>query len=125
MSTQKANSDVEIERTERELARMRGNLSNDMQTWQQREMNAEIASEQLELQVSKLRADLQNDVHKMLDYVCKFKVHIQESVEGMDAFMEEEQEAEMAFDDKWQKDSRVADVDMCIEEKIEEEEEEL
>jgi len=41
-NTQKLKSDTEIEKTENELARMRGSLTDDVQYWEQREMNVNI-----------------------------------------------------------------------------------
>jgi len=87
-------SDAQIEKLEKELARMRTTLTESVQLIEQREMNTNIEYEQLTLQAAAVREELHTEVERMLNDVIKFKVHIQKSLEDYEQFVAEEVEKE-------------------------------
>ncbi|KAF2135409.1 uncharacterized protein K452DRAFT_303566 [Aplosporella prunicola CBS 121167] len=93
-TAQKMASDTQIERMEKELAKMRTGLSESVQLMEQREMNTNIEYEQLQLRASDLREQLHTEIERMLNDVIKFKVHIQKSLEDYEQFVAEEVERE-------------------------------
>ena len=112
-STQKVASDAQIEKMEKELAKMRAGLDESVQLMEQREMNTNIeyASllskrnsrdadcpprfEQLTLRANTLREELHTEIEKILNDVIKFKVHIQQNLENYEAFVDQEVKAEL------------------------------
>ncbi len=113
-STQKIASDSQIEKMEKELAKMRAGLDESVQLMEQREMNTNIelvsnqsASyvfplltpscrfEQLTLRANSLREELHTEIEKILNDVIKFKVHIQQSLENYEGFVDQEVKAEL------------------------------
>ncbi|KAL8637329.1 MAG: hypothetical protein Q9228_005387 [Teloschistes exilis] len=93
--TQKAASDAQIERMEKELGRMRGGLGESVGLWEQREMAVSIEYEQLTLRANALREELHTEIEKMLNDIIKFKVHVQKSLEDYEGFVVEEVEGEL------------------------------
>ncbi|KAL9576171.1 MAG: hypothetical protein Q9212_007323, partial [Teloschistes hypoglaucus] len=93
--TQKAASDAQIERMEKELGRMRGGLGQSVGLWEQREMAVSIEYEQLTLHANSLREELHTEIEKMLNDIIKFKVHVQKSLEDYEGFVVEEVEGEL------------------------------
>lgn len=87
-------SDAQIEKLEKELARMRTSLTESVQLMEQREMNTNIEYEQLTLRAASLREELHTEIERMLNDVIKFKVHIQKSLEDYEQFVAEEVERE-------------------------------
>lgn len=111
-SAQKMASDAQIEKLEKELARMRTTLTESVQLIEQREMNTNIEYEQLTLQAATLREELHGEVERMLNDVIKFKMHIQKSLEDYEQFVAEEvekecEEQEEAEDDEAHTQSRM------------------
>ena len=113
-STQKVASDSQIEKMEKELAKMRAGLDESVQLMEQREMNTNIESvftqstsyvftllipllrfEQLTLRANTLREELHTEIEKILNDVIKFKVHIQQSLENYEGFVDQEVKAEL------------------------------
>ncbi|KAI9737042.1 MAG: kinetochore-associated Ndc80 complex subunit ndc80 [Cirrosporium novae-zelandiae] len=94
-TTQKLASDTQIERMEKELAKMRATLTESVQLMEQREMNTNIEYEQLTLRANALREELHTEIERMLNDVIKFKVHIQKSLEDYEGFVVEEVEGEL------------------------------
>lgn len=113
-STQKVASDSQIEKMEKELAKMRAGLDESVQLMEQREMNTNIESvstqrtsyivalltpssrfEQLTLHANSLREELHTEIEKILNDVIKFKVHIQQSLENYEGFVDQEVKAEL------------------------------
>ncbi|KAI9803031.1 MAG: hypothetical protein M1825_002266 [Sarcosagium campestre] len=94
-TTQKIASDTQIEKLEKELAKMRAGLTESVQLMEQREMNTNIEYEQLTLRANTLREELHTEVERMLNDVIKFKVHVQKSLEDYEAFVVEEVETEL------------------------------
>ncbi|KAK5016305.1 kinetochore-associated Ndc80 complex subunit ndc80 [Cryomyces antarcticus] len=93
-TAQKMASDTQIERMEKELAKMRAGLGESVQLMEQREMNTNIEYEQLTLRAAALREELHTEIERMLENVCKFKLHIQTSLESYENFVAEEVEKE-------------------------------
>ncbi|KAL1311261.1 hypothetical protein AAFC00_001450 [Neodothiora populina] len=87
---QKMASDAQIEKMEKELARMRASLTESVQLMEQREMNTNLEYEQLTLAVASLREELHTELERMLNDVIKFKVHVQTSLEGYEDFVAQE-----------------------------------
>ncbi|KAL8721977.1 MAG: hypothetical protein Q9225_001452 [Loekoesia sp. 1 TL-2023] len=97
--TQKVASDAQIERMEKELARMRSGLGESVQVMEQREMSVNIEYEQLTLRANALREELHTEIERMLNDIIKFKVHIQKSLEDYEGFVVEEVEQELGGED--------------------------
>ncbi|KAH0390500.1 HEC/Ndc80p family protein-like protein, partial [Aureobasidium melanogenum] len=93
-NSQKMASDAQIEKMEKELARMRAGLTESVQLMEQREMNTNLEYEQLTVASSALREELHTELERMLNDIIKFKVHIQSSLEGYEEFVAQEVERE-------------------------------
>ncbi|PLN79880.1 HEC/Ndc80p family-domain-containing protein [Aspergillus taichungensis] len=94
-TTQKLASDAQIEKMEKELAKMRATLSESVQLMEQREMNTNIEYEQLTLRANTLREELHTNVESMLNDVIRFKVHVQKGLEDYESFIVDEVEQEL------------------------------
>lgn len=94
-TTQKLASDAQIEKMEKELAKMRATLSDSVQLMEQREMNTNIEYEQLTLRANALREELHTNVETMLNDVIRFKVHVQKGLEDYESFVADEVEQEL------------------------------
>ncbi|KAK5626342.1 hypothetical protein RRF57_002057 [Xylaria bambusicola] len=94
-TTQKLASDAQIEKMEKELAKMRAQLTESVQLLEQKEMNTNIEYEQLKLRANALREELHTEVERILIDVIQFKCHIQKGLEGYDEFAREEFEKEL------------------------------
>ncbi|WEW55050.1 kinetochore-associated Ndc80 complex subunit ndc80 [Emydomyces testavorans] len=94
-TTQKLASDAQIEKMEKELAKMRASLTESVQLMEQREMNTNIEYEQLVLRANALREELHTGVESMLNDIIRFKVHIQKSLEDYENFVVDEVEQEL------------------------------
>lgn len=99
-TTQKLASDAQIEKMEKELAKMRAGLTESVQLMEQREMNTNIEYEQLTLKANALREELHTEIEKMLNDIIKFKVHIQKNLEDYEGFVVEEVEHELGGDEE-------------------------
>ncbi|KAI9825612.1 MAG: kinetochore-associated Ndc80 complex subunit ndc80 [Thelocarpon impressellum] len=97
--TQKLASDAQIERMEKELAKMRAGLSESVQVMEQREMNTNLEYEQLTHRAAALREELHTEIERALNDVIRFKVHVQERIEDFDGFVVAEVEAELGNGD--------------------------
>ncbi|KAK2750972.1 kinetochore-associated Ndc80 complex subunit ndc80 [Myotisia sp. PD_48] len=97
-TTQKLASDAQIEKMEKELAKMRASLAESVQLMEQREMNTNIEHEQLILKANTLREELHTSVESILNDVIRFKVHVQKSLEDYENFIMEEVEQELGAD---------------------------
>ncbi|ORY61286.1 HEC/Ndc80p family protein [Pseudomassariella vexata] len=98
-TTQKLASDAQIEKMEKELAKMRAQLTESVQLMEQREMNTNIEYEQLTLRANSLREELHTEIEKMLNDIIKFKVHIQKNLEDYEGFVADELEKELGSDE--------------------------
>lgn len=94
-TTQKLASDAQIEKMEKELAKMRATLSDSVQLMEQREMNTNIEYEQLALRANALREELHTNIETMLNDVIRFKVHVQKGLEDYESFVADEVEQEL------------------------------
>ncbi|PWY92614.1 hypothetical protein BO70DRAFT_327883 [Aspergillus heteromorphus CBS 117.55] len=97
-TTQKLASDAQIEKMEKELAKMRATLSESVQLMEQREMNTNIEYEQLGVRANALREELHSNVESMLNDVIRFKVHVQKGLEDYESFVVDEVEQELGGD---------------------------
>ncbi|KKZ62596.1 kinetochore protein ndc80 [[Emmonsia] crescens] len=104
-TTQKLTSDSQIEKMEKELAKMRATLTESVQLMEQREMNTNIEYEQLVLRANALREELHTGIETMLNDVIRFKVHIQKSLEDYESFVVDEVEQELGGDDEVEQDT--------------------
>ncbi|OBT52340.1 hypothetical protein VE04_06046 [Pseudogymnoascus sp. 24MN13] len=109
-TTQKIASDTQIEKMEKELAKMRGGLTESVQLMEQREMNTNIEYEQLTLRANALREELHTEVERMLNDIIKFKVHVQKNLEDYVGFVVEEVEHELGGADEEGDDTRTVDM---------------
>ncbi|KAK7966586.1 HEC/Ndc80p family protein [Apiospora aurea] len=109
-TTQKLASDAQIEKMEKELAKMRAQLTESVQLMEQREMNTNIEYEQLTLRANSLREELHTEIEKMLNDIIKFKVHIQKNLEDYEGFVADELEKELGSDDMMRDDTRGVDM---------------
>ena len=75
---------------------MRAGLTESVQLMEQREMNTNIEYEQLTLKAGALREELHTGINNMLTDIIKFKIHVQENLEGYEQFVAEEVELELA-----------------------------
>ncbi|EHL00625.1 putative kinetochore protein ndc-80 [Glarea lozoyensis 74030] len=98
--TQKLASDTQIEKMEKELAKMRAGLTESVQLMEQREMNTNIEFEQLTLRANSLREELHTEIEKMLNDIIRFKVHIQKNLEDYEGFVSDEVEKELGGNDE-------------------------
>ncbi|KAI0839854.1 HEC/Ndc80p family-domain-containing protein [Hypoxylon sp. FL0890] len=98
-TTQKLASDAQIEKMEKELAKMRAQLTESVQLMEQREMNTNIEYEQLTLRANALREELHTEIERMLNDIIKFKVHIQKNLEDYEGFVADELEKELGSDE--------------------------
>ncbi|KAJ4293768.1 kinetochore-associated Ndc80 complex subunit ndc80 [Collariella sp. IMI 366227] len=98
-TAQKLASDVQIEKMEKELAKMRAQLTESVQLMEQREMNTNIEYEQLTLRANALREELHTETMRMLNDVIKFKMHVQKSLEEYESFVADELEKELGSDE--------------------------
>ncbi|KAK1832380.1 HEC/Ndc80p family-domain-containing protein [Podospora conica] len=90
LTAQKLASDALIEKTEKDLAQMRAQLSESVQLMEQREMNVNIEYEQLTLKANALREELHTETMRMLNDVIKFKMHVQKNLEEYETFVADE-----------------------------------
>ncbi|KAK4991184.1 kinetochore-associated Ndc80 complex subunit ndc80 [Elasticomyces elasticus] len=93
-NTQKSHSDAQIEKMEKELAKMRAGLGESVQLMEQREMNTSLEYEQLQEQANALREELHTELERILNEIIKFKLHIQAGLEGYEEFVAQEVERE-------------------------------
>ncbi|KAL8418935.1 hypothetical protein RB594_002227 [Gaeumannomyces avenae] len=94
-TAQRMASDAQIEKMEKELAKMRASLSESVQLLEQREMTTNIEYEQLTLKANALREELHTEIMRMLNDVCKFKMHVQKSIAEYEGFVTEEVDVEL------------------------------
>ena len=105
-TTQKLSSDAQIERMEKELAKLRTSLSESVQLMEQREINTNIEYEQLLLRANALREELHTGIETMLNDIIRFKVHIQKGLEDYESFVVEEVEQELGEDEDAEQETR-------------------
>ncbi|TVY71248.1 putative kinetochore protein NDC80 [Lachnellula suecica] len=98
-TTQKAASDTQVEKMEKELAKMRTGLTESVQLMEQREMNTNIEYEQLTLRTQALREELHTEIEKIIEDTIRFKVHIQRNLEDFEGFVSDEVEIELGGDE--------------------------
>ncbi|KAK1672923.1 HEC/Ndc80p family protein [Colletotrichum godetiae] len=98
-TTQKMASDAQIEKMEKELAKMRATLSESVQLMEQREMNTSIEYEQLVLRANSLREELHTEIDRMLNDVIKFKIHVQKNLDDYEGFVADEVQAELGSEE--------------------------
>ncbi|PSR75983.1 HEC/Ndc80p family-domain-containing protein [Coniella lustricola] len=98
-NAQRMASDAQIEKMEKELAKMRASLSETVQLMEQREMNVNIEYEQLTIRANALREELHTEITRMLNDTIKFKMHVQKSLEDYEGFVADELEKELNEDE--------------------------
>lgn len=108
-TTQKVASDAQIEKMEKELAKMRASLTESVQLMEQREMNTNIEYEQLVLRANTLREELHTGIESMLNDTIRFKVHVQKGLEDYESFVVDEVEQELGADGESEQDPSQGD----------------
>ncbi|KAH7359150.1 HEC/Ndc80p family protein [Plectosphaerella cucumerina] len=108
-TTQKMASDAQIEKMEKELAKMRASLTESVQLMEQREMTTSIEYEQLVLRANSLREELHTEIDRMLNDVIKFKIHVQKNLDDYEGFVADELERELGSDEA-KGDTRTMDI---------------
>ncbi|KAL5598556.1 hypothetical protein BROUX41_003514 [Berkeleyomyces rouxiae] len=98
-TAQKMGSDAQIEKMEKELAKMRAGLSESVQLMEQRDMNTNIEYEQLVVRANALREELHTEIDRMLNDVIKFKIHVQKNLDDYEGFVADELEKELGSDE--------------------------
>ncbi|QIW95138.1 hypothetical protein AMS68_000656 [Peltaster fructicola] len=98
-TAQNMGSDTQIEKMEKELARIRAGVTESVQYMEQREMNTNLEYEQLTLRSAALREELHTELERMLNDIIKFKIHIQGSLESYEEFVASEVDREFAEQD--------------------------
>ncbi|KAK5132191.1 hypothetical protein LTR08_009314 [Meristemomyces frigidus] len=94
VGTQGMGSEVQIERMEKELRKMRAGLTESVQLLEQRELNVNIEFDQLKDRSATLREELHTELERMLNEIIRFKIHVQGSLEGYEEFVAQEVERE-------------------------------
>ena len=94
--TTQTQSSSQIERMEKELARMRTGLDEGVLGTEQRELHTNLEYERLVQRVGEVREELHTKIENMLNEVIRFKVHVQKGLEEFEEWVVMEQEAEMA-----------------------------
>jgi kinetochore protein NDC80 len=110
-TTQKVQSDAQIEKMEKELAKMRASLIESVQIMEQREMNTDVEYEQLTLRANQLREELHTGVESMLNDIIRFKVHVQKGLEDYESFVVDEVEQELGGEIPSTEDMEMAEAD--------------
>ncbi|KAL2113155.1 hypothetical protein VUR80DRAFT_10024 [Thermomyces stellatus] len=98
-TAQKLNSDAQIEKMEKELAKMRAGLTESVQYMEQKEMNTNIEYEQLTVRANALREELHTEIDRILHDTIKFKIHIQTNLSDYENFVADELEKELCSDE--------------------------
>ncbi|KAL2890536.1 putative kinetochore protein NDC80 [Ceratocystis lukuohia] len=98
-TAQKMGSDAQIEKMEKELAKMRAGLSESVQLMEQRDMNTNIEYEQLVVRANALREELHTEIDRMLNDVIKFKIHVQKNLDDYEGFVADELEKELGSEE--------------------------
>jgi len=129
-TAQKLSSAAQIEKMEKDLARMRTDLTESVQLMEQREMNTNIEYvtgdahsnswvrlltmdfryEQLTVRVNALREELHTEIDRILNDVIKFKIHIQRNMVDYENFVSDELEKELGSDEIMKDDTRPVDI---------------
>ncbi|OMP84426.1 putative kinetochore protein ndc80, partial [Diplodia seriata] len=76
-TAQKMASDTQVERMEKELAKLRAGLTESVQLMEQREMNSNLEYEQLQVRANDIREQLHSEIENILNYVVNWKINIQ------------------------------------------------
>lgn len=89
---------AQIEKLEKELARMREGVERGVMELEQREMEVTVAWEAMREEAGKLREQLHAGVERALEEVIRFKVHVQKGLEEFEGWVGDEVEAELVGD---------------------------
>ncbi len=94
-----------IEKLEKELTRMRGDLERGAVELEQREMEVVLAWEGMQEEAGRIREELHSGIERILEEVVNFKVHVQKGLEEFEGWVTEEVEGEL--EGEGQKDEEV------------------
>ncbi|EKG19825.1 Kinetochore protein Ndc80 [Macrophomina phaseolina MS6] len=95
-TAQKMASDAQIERIEKEIGKMRAQVSDHIQLIEQREMNTNIEYEQMTHRATEIREQLHTEVERMLSDVVKWKINLQTQLENYEEFVQQSVDQEAA-----------------------------
>lgn len=108
--TQKISSDTQIEKMEKEVAKVRAGLTEDsILLMEQREIHTEMEYSQLKLRSEALREDLHSEVERMLQDIIKFKVHVSKNLEDYESIVCDEVNQELDHNPDDDMDSEMMD----------------
>lgn len=86
---------VAIEKLEKDLTRMRGDLERGAVELEQREMEVGLAWEGMQEEAGRLREELHSGIERILEDVVNFKVRVQKGLEEFEGWVTEEVEGEL------------------------------
>ena len=89
---------AQIEKLEKELARMREGVERGVLELEQREMEVGVAWEGMREEAGRVREQLHAGVERALEEVIRFKVHVQKGLEEFEGWVGDEVEAELVGD---------------------------
>ena len=89
---------AQIEKLEKELARMREGVERGVMELEQREMEVGVAWEGMREEAGRVREQLHAGVERALEEVIRFKVHVQKGLEEFEGWVGDEVEAELVGD---------------------------
>jgi kinetochore protein NDC80 len=84
-----------IEKLEKELTRMRGDLERGVVELEQREMEVGLSWEAMQEEAGRIREELHSGIERILEEVVNFKVHVQKGLEEFEGWVTEEVEGEL------------------------------
>jgi kinetochore protein NDC80 len=89
---------AQIEKLEKELAKMREGVARGVMELEQREMEVGVAWESMREEAGRVREQLHAGVERALEEVIRFKVHVQKGLEEFEGWVGDEVEAELVGD---------------------------
>jgi kinetochore protein NDC80 len=84
-----------VEKLEKELTRMRGELERGAVELEQRDMEVGLAWEGMQEEAGRIREELHSGIERILEEVVNFKVHVQKGLEEFEGWVTEEVEGEL------------------------------
>ncbi|RPA83695.1 hypothetical protein BJ508DRAFT_57002 [Ascobolus immersus RN42] len=100
MTTDQNNSNLEIEKLERELQNIRSHMTNGLLTLEQRSQSLKVEYDQLKYKVSEERERLHGAVAQIIENIVNFKVHIGKSLEEFWELTHKEREEACSGEDR-------------------------
>jgi kinetochore protein NDC80 len=102
-------SDTQIEKMEKELARMRAAMTENVQLMEQREINTNLEYESLTVKAAALREDLHTEIEHIINSVVQFKLNIQDRISKYEEFISIEDLAQMEQKERMERGEELVD----------------